>query len=585
MTSELHVTEAKSQQELAATVISPATAKFLSLAFVTLLLVPVVWQTATEISSGKLFREFAALNGFPTRQKLRAFDRDLDSASVLREFVQPRVQAILSSGGGFGNEKAVLGRDGWIYYAPGLSYVFGAAFLDPGFLHMRTKRMVDKEGETDPNPDPRPALFDLMDDCRRWGIHLVLVPIPDKAMLQPSQITARADSDTTVPDNPSFRLLLSQLRAGGADIFDPRPAGIHRGELRFLKQDTHWTPLYMEGCAAGLADHIAGLPVLPPRASQKRYVLQTENRSGYGDLVNMLKLPSRQAQFPVEAVLAHKVVDLITGQIAAPDPEAPVLLLGDSFTNIYSLGALNWGTGAGFGEHLAFNLNQPIDVIALNGAGATGIRSELVRAAQEGRLNRKKVLVYEFAIRDLAVENWRRIRLPRPAVQPPPPIAAENRPMPAAASSPKGQAAPNPSAEHTQPGASTSAEEKPQNSAPLIQGSAPPGLQVVAQVEAVSRIPEPGTAPYKDCVTILKFTVLTVERGEPGGKTILAAFWGMKNDSWTEAAQYKPGDTLRLSLIPFEKADPMARSVQRADDVQDYDSPLFWAAHAEVLKR
>ena len=94
------------------------------------------------------------------------------------------------------------------------------------------------------------------------------------------------------------------------------------------------------------------------------------------------------------------------------DADAPVLLLGDSYTNIFSLAELGWGEGAGLAEHLAYRLNQPIDVIALNGGGASGVRIELVVLPRRGGWTAKKVLVYEFAMRNLAVENWPRIRTP-----------------------------------------------------------------------------------------------------------------------------------------------------------------------------
>src|ERR1700691_3470620 len=157
MVNELHVTEARSQQELATTAISPLTAKLFSLAFVAMLVLPFVCQTLGEALSGTLFQEFRALRGLPNRLKLRTFEQDLDNASVLRQFVQPRIQTIVSSAGGFGNEKAVLARAGWIYYAPGLNYVMGAPFLDPEFLRARAKKMVDKDGEANPSTDPTPA--------------------------------------------------------------------------------------------------------------------------------------------------------------------------------------------------------------------------------------------------------------------------------------------------------------------------------------------------------------------------------------------------------------------------------------------
>ena len=129
------------------------------------------------------------LAGWPTRDKLRRFEQELDNASLLRHYWQPRVQALLSHIGGFGNEKAVLSQTGWLYYAPGLRYVYGLPFLNADFLKTRTKNMVNKEAEAEPSPDPRPALFDLIEDCQKRGIRLVMVPIPDKGTLEAAHLT------------------------------------------------------------------------------------------------------------------------------------------------------------------------------------------------------------------------------------------------------------------------------------------------------------------------------------------------------------------------------------------------------------
>jgi hypothetical protein len=59
----------------------------------------------------------------------------------------------------------------------------------------------------------------------------------------------------------------------------------------------------------------------------------------------------------------------------------------------------------------------------------------------------------------------------------------------------------------------------------------------------------------------------------------------MRDDVLTDAAKYKSGDKLRMTLIPFEQADTVARSTQRSDDTRDYDSPLFWATRVELAPK
>jgi len=101
-----------------------------------------------------------------------------------------------------------------------------------------------------------------------------------------------------------------------------------------------------------------------------------------------------------------------------PKEDADVLLLGDSFTNVFSLGQMGWGEGAGLGPQLGRVLGRDVDVIAQNDAGAHATRRLLANAiagAEPGaadRLAGKKVVVWEFASRELAVGDWKRVSWP-----------------------------------------------------------------------------------------------------------------------------------------------------------------------------
>ena len=83
-------------------------------------------------------------------------------------------------------------------------------------------------------------------------------------------------------------------------------------------------------------------------------------------------------------------------------------MLGDSFSNIYSDPSLGWGVGAGLAEQLSFYLQSPVDKIALNAGGALAARRALRRhwASSSGRLDSKRVVVYQFAVRELKQGDW-----------------------------------------------------------------------------------------------------------------------------------------------------------------------------------
>ena len=122
----------------------------------------------------------------------------------------------------------------------------------------------------------------------------------------------------------------------------------------------------------------------------------------------MLDLPETASFFPVETVWLRRVLNP-DGTPWRSDRAADVLLLGDSFTNIYSLESMGWGTSAGLAEQLSYVLGRPIDRLVQNDEGAFATRAMLQRDAS--RLNGKRVVIYQFAARELSFGDWRMIRM------------------------------------------------------------------------------------------------------------------------------------------------------------------------------
>jgi alginate O-acetyltransferase complex protein AlgJ len=362
--------------------------------------------------------------GAPTRESLKQLEEDLGNASYAREAVRPVVQYALTRFGGFGNVKAVLGRKpGWLFYQPGVAAVGGPGFLDADILAARRKASLD-EGDGALFPDPRPAILQLHRYLAARGIALVLFPVPDKAGLQPAELHGRfpAPGATAPPgENVDYRRLVAELEQQGVAVFDPTPRAIEGGALpRFQEQDTHWTPAWMEEVAAQLAAFLTSdRHLLGPPAQPRAWKASSEIVSRVGDIVDMLKLPQESPAlaplYTPRAVVIHPIADA-AGAPFAPEPTADLLLLGDSFTNVYSLGQMGWGENAGLAPQLARALGRNVDVIAQNDAGAHATRQLLSNALAGGedRLAGKKVVVWELASRELAVGNWK--LAPWPAV-------------------------------------------------------------------------------------------------------------------------------------------------------------------------
>jgi alginate O-acetyltransferase complex protein AlgJ len=90
--------------------------------------------------------------------------------------------------------------------------------------------------------------------------------------------------------------------------------------------------------------------------------------------------------------------------------DADVLVLGDSFSNIYSLESMGWGISAGFIEHLSAAMRRPLDRIVQNDQASFATRELLQR--DPGRLIRKRLVIYQFAARELASGDWKILPLP-----------------------------------------------------------------------------------------------------------------------------------------------------------------------------
>lgn len=480
-------------------------------------LLPTAMKAAGDSGADPLSHVFAV-----NRQLLKAmkaFEDALDDRSVIGKGIRPRIQQLLTMLGA-GNEKAYCAIRPWLFYRPGIDYLMGPPFLDPARLRKRSAEV----GEwADPvEPDPRPAILQLQRQLGQRGITLIIVPTPIKAMIHPEKMWGRYAGRTTELQNPSFASFKEAMEREGVLVFDPAPALMRakaQGGEAYLAADTHWRPEAMEGVVKELKAFIqerVSLPPLPPTGyrSERAEVAQL------GDLAGMLDLPQAQELFPREKVTVERVLTA-AGEPWQPQQTADVLVLGDSFSNIYSLGAMGWGEGGGFVEQLSCALQRPLDRIARNDNGSYATREILAAELAKGkdRLEGKRLVIYQFAIRELAVGNWKKIDLK-------------------AGDAPRKQ---------------------------YLSFAAGEGRTVSGIVEAVSLVPRPGTVPYKDHVMTLLLTDLK-EKGRPLAEARAMVYLrSMTDNVWTEAARYRPGDPVVLSLSSWADAALRYEGINRSE--------------------
>jgi hypothetical protein len=518
--------------------VSPGVARGMVAAFVFMIVAVPLGQVVYELARQERVQALDVFTHWPTRTTNRQYEQELEKSSAVRRGVQPYVQYGLTRWGGFGNVKATVGRDGWLFYTPGVDAVTGPGFLDPDVLYLRRKRALD-EGHAEPlHPDPRPAVLQFRRDLAARGVRLVLLPVADKATVQGSQLTGRLDprQPVSVPHNPDVARFAREMRAAGVGVSYPFPGLVGSWEEpRYLVQDTHWTPQFMDRVARGLAANIRDSGVLPPPPAPRAFAVETKPVSRVGDLVDMLQLPAGQSIFRPQAVEVQQVF-APGGGLWQPSRAADVLLLGDSFTNIYSAPEMGWGESAGFAEHLALHLGRDLDVIAVNDNGASATRQALARDLARGkdRLAGKKLVVWEFAARELAVGDWRPVELKLGAP-----------------------------------------------AAPAGRFVAPePGQTIVVSgtVESRSAVPRPGTVPYKDQVFAVHLTDLERDGTPiPGGQAVVY-LRGMQDNAWTPAARLRVGQRVKLKLSNWSDVSARYERMNRselADETLQFETPAW----------
>ncbi|HVS03004.1 MAG TPA: hypothetical protein VMT16_09560 [Thermoanaerobaculia bacterium] len=476
------------------------------------------------------------------------FEDRLEESSVLVATVVPHARVLAFGALGIGGPEVYPGRDRWLFYRPDVEHVTGPGFLDPSQLARRGR--AGDPWERPPRPDPRRALLRFSDDLAARGIGLVVMPTPVKAAVHPERLSWRSSPRERPLDNPSTEALMADLEAVGIAVFSPLTPLPEAGDGPwYLIGDSHWTPATVDRVAAELARWLEQRFALPSATAAWRRA--PYRVAGRGDLAQMLELPAW-----VEGLLPRQQVEVEQVRTSAgapwrPERGAPVLLLGDSFTNVFSRPDLGWGVGGGLAEQVAYHLRRPVDRIAINAGGAFASREQLARelARDPHRLAGTQVVVLQFAARELSWGDWRLLPLP------PPPQPADR------------------------PAATAEAA----NAAPR----APVGERwLEGTVRALGPMPDPRETPYRDAIVGIHLTAVEPAAGEAGvlSREVLLYAWAMRDRTHTPAAELRPGDRIQVRYVPWAEVAPELESYQRLE-VDDSATLLLEALWAHDWER
>ena len=433
--------------------------------------------------------------------ELDRLEDDLEETSRVAQLVRPPAQYLLAAWLGAGNEQAYPGRAPWLFYRQDLDYLTTDSFLDEAhraILHFRAQL-----------------------DAR--GIQLIVMPTPVKPTVHPERFSRHFERWPGPLQAAAYPALISALARMGVLVFDPAgtlvEAKQETGIPQYLVTDTHWRPEAVQLTAERLRDFIAQHSALPAVPAEG-YTGHTVEVANLGDITRLLDLPERQTLYPEERVYLRQIR---TRQQTSWRhlPSADVLVLGDSFSNIYSLAAMGWGESAGFIEQLSFLLQRPVDRIIRNDNGAFATREVLARELARGndRLAGKRLVIFQFANRELAGGNWKLIDL----------MLGEPRP--------RHFFIPEPA------------------SVVVVRGT----------IQEIAPVPRPGSVPYPDHITALHLIELASEQQDLANRQALVYMWGMRDHVWETAARLRVGDTIAVRLRPWADVADQYEGINRSE--------------------
>jgi hypothetical protein len=423
---------------------------------------------------------------------------------------------LLRRAGYTGNQRVFSGRDGWLYYRSDLDAVYGK-----GPYHTEPPS-VAREKRENPWQAPVPLIKEFSHLLSDRGMKLILVPVPTKPMICREGLWLPRFSGT----GSHWEEWREDLASSGVEVVDLFPlfGAVSSDEECFLKQDTHWTPQMMEAAAKEVAFRCGPLP---PESDSLD--VQEVERESYGDLVGMLDLGAEPDGFTSETVSLRQIAESNPG-----NGESQVVVLGDSFVNIYEDPGLGFGKEretslrAGFSSHLSNFSGENVHTIAINGGGATAVREAFVNLPEE-QLHATKVVVWVLSSRDILLPEipagragieWRPVAFP---------------------------------------------ESGPEKGS--VKGKE---TDVVATLQEVSLIEDPAQTPYASAI----YSALFVEDGENAAEHFVF-LWAFRDRKLEATSSLETGKRYRLRLVPLSDS-PDASRATRIDDLFRVDlSPSF----------
>jgi alginate O-acetyltransferase complex protein AlgJ len=411
---------------LGAPPIRPGTARFLTFAFLVVLLLPAGWQVTTDNGVSSLVndfpRDFSSLGFDLAKQRL---EKRFDTRSAFAEAVRLPYRTFVLNALEQPSGNTKLGSDGFLFHGDEVKYVTGDGILSEhlaariaaarddrkDLLEASARRLMclsEPSAASPPYVGAERAVRTIARQIRARGIHLLVVPIPGKVAIYPEYCTSTYPASAGPARNRDFLRWSANLQRDGIDVVDLyQPlweAKEQSSELLYLKVDSHWAPAGI-GVAADVIAARANTFVRP--APSRHFPMERKTITYRGDQIHLLGVWHSFANFPTDTItetqITHGTGDEIIGD------KAPVLLLGDSFAMVFQDHG-GPGCGAGLAAQLMRRLGRGVQTAASQGITPA---AELERLRDRPEyLKHKKLVIWTFIDRMLGnPKAWEEVEL------------------------------------------------------------------------------------------------------------------------------------------------------------------------------
>jgi hypothetical protein len=283
------------------------------------------------------------------------------------------------------DQMGIVGNDGWLFFRKSIDYILAPDLsLQP------------------PDKNPIPRLLEFKAYLDKNNINFLFVAVPCKEEIYCDKLGVRPSKGSGGIIAPYGRKFLADLQKSGIEVMDLLPlfleakaADTLSTEPVYQKQDTHWTTRGLDAAAALLAERIgryawfAGCGDL-----KKNYTVFDTTILRQGDIVE--RIPEAQrTNYPAALLAAQQVIGPDGGKYK-PAPDAPIMLIGDSYTGVFELVD---GKSAGVGAHIAQKTGLPVDILTGWGGGPM-VMNKLLRTRKKS-LGNKRLVIFMMTARDL----------------------------------------------------------------------------------------------------------------------------------------------------------------------------------------